>query len=202
MALEGTPPDVDDPNLLPPSEPDRLERITTMLRRVRELKLQAEDYETRRKAANAELFDLTMRQLPELFMAAHTSSHGLLPEGNMPGYVAKLKPFYKANISAEWPPEQQETGFNTLRKIGGGDLIKNTITVTFGKGEDQKALALCQRLLVYDIPYTQGQEVHWGTLTSWLKEQHSKLKREFTSNELEAIGATVGHVVEVKQVKS
>jgi hypothetical protein len=200
--LEGPPPDADDPNLAAPQESDRLERITAMLRRARDLKLLAEDLETRRKAANAELSDLTMRQLPELFMQAHASSVGLPPEGNQPGYEARLKPYYKAVISTEWPPEKQHNGYAVLREIGGADLVRSTVVVEFGKGQDHMANQLIKWLMDVGIPYTRGEAVHWGTLTAWLREQYTKLRREFTLDQLDAIGATVGHVVEVKQVKT
>lgn len=199
--LEGAPPDLDDPTLLQPAQPDRLERITALLRRVRDLRLDAEDWEARRKAANAEINDLTFRQLPELFQQAATTNVGLAPEGNLPGFQATLKPYHKAVISAEWPPEQQEAGYVALRNMGGADLVRNTITVEFARGEDQLADELASYVRSLGLPCQRGQSVHWGTLTSWLKEQCLKFRRDFTRDQLEAIGATVGHVVEVKQVK-
>lgn len=202
MTLEGAPPDADDPNLQAPQEPDRLERVTNMLRRVRDLRLQAEDWEARRKAANTEINDLTFKQLPDLLMQpGMPSSLVLPPEGNLPGFKADLKPYHKAVISAEWPPEKQEAGYTVLRELNGGDLVRNTVTVEFGKGEDSLAWALCQYLERQGFVFSRGQFVPWNTLTSWLREQYLKLKKEFTPAQLEAIGATVGHVVEVKQVK-
>lgn len=200
MMLQDTPPDADDPNLLHVPEQDRLDRLTAMMRRVRELTLDAEEWERRRKAANAELNDLKFRQLPEMFMQAHATSHGLASEGNLPGFQGVLKPYHKAVISAEWPPERQEAGYAALRALGGEDLVRSTVTVEFGRGEDTDALKLCLYLQGEGYEFTRGQSVHWGTLTAWLREQHVKLRREFTREELEAIGATVGHVVEVKQV--
>lgn len=202
MALEGLPPDADDPNLVAPKEPDRLEAITTALRRVRELKLDLEDWERRRKDANIELNELVFRRLPDLFQAAHTTTLGLAPEGNLPGYMAALKPYYKANISAEWPPEQQAAGYATLRELNGADLVRNTVTVEFGRGEDEAATLLTYWLQEHGLLYTRGQAVPWNTLTAWIREQCTKFKREFTREQLEALGATVGHVVEVKPIKS
>lgn len=200
--LEGAPPDLDDPNLLPPTQPDRLERITALLRRVRDLRLDAEDWEARRKVANAEINDLTFRQLPELFQQAATTNVGLAPEGNLPGFQATLKPYHKANISAEWPLEKRIDGFNHLRDMGGADLVRNTIIVEFGRGEDEMALRLADWLIANGMSYTRSMTVPWASLTAWLREQCLKFRRDFTRDQLEAIGATVGHVVEVKQVKS
>jgi len=51
------------------------------------------------------------------------------------GASIEVKPFYGAHI----PPEKQEAAFNWLRENGLGDIIKNDVTVTFGRGEDNKA---------------------------------------------------------------
>ena len=44
--------------------------------------------------------------------------------------------FYSARIT----PDKQELAFNWLRENGLGDIIKNEITVSFGRNEDNKAL--------------------------------------------------------------
>jgi hypothetical protein len=51
------------------------------------------------------------------------------------GESVEVKPFYSASIS----PDVQEKAFEWLRNNGLGDIIKNDITVTFGRGEDNKA---------------------------------------------------------------
>jgi hypothetical protein len=45
------------------------------------------------------------------------------------GTAVEVKPIYGASISAE----RKEEAFNWLRKNGLGDLIKNEVTVSFGK---------------------------------------------------------------------
>src|SRR5210317_1868186 len=61
------------------------------------------------------------------------------------GETVEAGNFYSASIL----PEKQEEAFEWLRNNGRGDIIKNDITVTFGRGEDNKAaeyavLAKCQ----------------------------------------------------------
>ena len=51
------------------------------------------------------------------------------------GESVEIKKVYGASI----PKDQQEAAFNWLRNNGLGDVIKNDITVTFGRGEDNKA---------------------------------------------------------------
>jgi hypothetical protein len=51
------------------------------------------------------------------------------------GESVEVKKIYGASI----PKDQQEAAFEWLRNNGLGDIIKNDITVTFGRGEDNKA---------------------------------------------------------------
>ena len=51
------------------------------------------------------------------------------------GSAVEVKPVYGASI----PAAKKEDAFNWLRKNGLGDLIKNEITVAFGRNEDNKA---------------------------------------------------------------
>ena len=53
------------------------------------------------------------------------------------GESVEIKKIYGASI----PKDQQEAAFTWLRNNGLGDVIKNDITVTFGRGEDNKAAA-------------------------------------------------------------
>jgi len=51
------------------------------------------------------------------------------------GESVEVKKIYGASI----PKDKQELAFEWLRNNGLGDIIKNDITVTFGRGEDNKA---------------------------------------------------------------
>jgi len=51
------------------------------------------------------------------------------------GESVEVTKFYSASI----PDENKEAAFTWLRNNGLGDIIKNDITVTFGRGEDNKA---------------------------------------------------------------
>ena len=51
------------------------------------------------------------------------------------GSAVEVKPVYGASI----PAAKKEDAFTWLRKNGLGDLIKNEITVAFGRNEDNKA---------------------------------------------------------------
>ena len=61
------------------------------------------------------------------------------------GESVEIKKIYGASI----PKDQQDAAFTWLRNNGLGDVIKNDITVTFGRGEDNKAAVIwkpCKRV--------------------------------------------------------
>jgi hypothetical protein len=53
------------------------------------------------------------------------------------GSAVEVKPVYGASI----PVAKKEEAYTWLRENGLGDLIKNEITVAFGRNEDNKAMA-------------------------------------------------------------
>ena len=55
------------------------------------------------------------------------------------GSSVEVKPIYGASI----PIAKREEAFNWLRQNGLGDLIKNEVIVSFGRNEDDKAIAIC-----------------------------------------------------------
>ena len=64
------------------------------------------------------------------------------------GEQVEIKKIYGASI----PKDHQEAAFTWLRNNGLGDVIKNDITVTFGRGEDNKAAVYA------DLAKSQGFE--------------------------------------------
>jgi len=58
------------------------------------------------------------------------------------GSRISAEPFYSARITAQ----NLQTAHEWLRENGHGDIIKNTLTVTFGQGEDVLAKELVDQL--------------------------------------------------------
>ena len=83
------------------------------------------------------------------------------------GASIEVKPFYGASI----PADKQESAFNWLRENGLGDIIKNDVTVTFGRGEDNKAAdyAVLARGQGYEPVQKIG--VHSQTLKAVVRER-------------------------------
>lgn len=61
-----------------------------------------------------------------------------------------------------------------LRDNDFDSIIKNTVTATFKKGEDEKALATYRELLSKGYDAIHKDEVHWQTMKAFLKEQCGK----------------------------
>jgi hypothetical protein len=181
---------------------ERLVRLRAKVARVRDLRVEVAEMAERTREANKELQDLEFRELPDLFQELRLSRLGLDPAGNLPAYDAELKDYFKANIVADWPPEQREAGFAVLVSHGAADLIKNTIVVELGRGDNDTAGLITKFLQAYSIPYNLVPAVAWNTLTAWLKDQVKKKGVTFTTAELDAIGGRVGKVVEAKPRKT
>ena len=83
------------------------------------------------------------------------------------GSAVEVKPIYGASISAE----RKEEAFNWLRINGLGDLIKNEVTVSFGRNEDNKAIAYANLAEENGYQPAQRLKVEPMTLKALVRER-------------------------------
>ena len=83
------------------------------------------------------------------------------------GESVEIKKIYGASI----PPQHQEAAFTWLRENGLGDIIKNDITVTFGRGEDNKASEYATLAQGQGFEPVQKIGVHPQTLKAVVRER-------------------------------
>jgi len=166
--------------------------------RFRDLQATKADLEERLKAVNIEINDMEFGKLVDLMDAARVPSITIEAEGNLPKMQLDIKPYYHANISADWPEDKRRAGFRFLDEDGSGDLIKTEVTTAFARGERDEALKYLEKLRAEGKNATAKENVAWNTLTAWVKEQIEKKNRTFTPEELEALGAKVGRVAKIK----
>ena len=83
------------------------------------------------------------------------------------GASIEVTNFYSARIT----PDKQESAFNWLRENGLGDIIKNDVTVTFGRGEDNKAMAYATLAKGQGYEPVQKIGVHPQTLKAVVRER-------------------------------
>ena len=93
------------------------------------------------------------------------------------GESVEVKPFYYASVSqginetdSDYA-QRKEQAFTWLRNNGLGDIIKNDITVTFGKGEDNKAAQYAVLARGQGFEPVQKVGVHAQTLKAVVRER-------------------------------
>ena len=77
---------------------------------------------------------------------------------------------YFASIKAD----KKEEAYDWLRTAGLGDIVKNEITVRFGKAEDNKAMAYATLARGQGYEPEQKVSVHAGTLRVALEDLHTR----------------------------
>ena len=83
------------------------------------------------------------------------------------GSSVEVKPVYGASI----PSAKKEEAFNWLRNNDLGDLIKNEITVSFGRNEDNKAMAYANLAQGQGFQPVQKLKVEPMTLKALVRER-------------------------------
>ena len=86
------------------------------------------------------------------------------------GSAVEVKPVYGASI----PVAKKEEAFNWLRNNGLGDLIKNEVTVSFGRNEDNKAAEYAVLAQGQGYQPTQKLKVEPMTLKALVRERIEK----------------------------
>ena len=84
-----------------------------------------------------------------------------------------LKYLLKKEFRATVPKDdtKRENALQWLRTNGLGDIIKNNVSVTFGKGEDDKAKQLLDLAAENGYEPQQKSDVSWNTLTALYRER-------------------------------
>ena len=94
------------------------------------------------------------------------------------GESVEIKKIYGASI----PVDKQQEAFTWLRDHDLGDIIKNDITVTFGRGEDNKASEYATLAQGQGFEPVQKIGVHPQTLKAVVRERLESGQQEMTSD--------------------
>lgn len=132
------------------------------------------------------LLKLTDEDLPSA-MAEHNLSKFALQDGT----EITVKPTYGASIKVA----NREKAFQWLREHNYGDIIKNTVSVSFGQGEDVRANELISSLRTQHFAPTQEESVHANTLKAWVRERIENGQKI----DMELFGVYVGQRAVVKK---
>jgi len=140
------------------------------------------------KEKKRELLKLTDEDLPSMLQEIGLSEFKLED-----GSQVTIKPTYGASIKVEERPQAYEW----LRENGYDDIIKNTVTCAFGRGEDDNASAFAALAEKEGFIPSQKEEIHSSTLRAFIKERVEN-GDEFPS---ELFGAYVGQRAVIKRSK-
>ena len=134
-----------------------------------------EDYRTK----------LSEEVLPSLF-----SEVGLSELKLSDGRKIKVSEYYRAAIKVE----NREAAYAWMRNNGFGDLVKNQVTCSFGRNEDEKASKLVSDLNERGYESAQREWVEPSTLRAFVREQY-EAGREIP---MDLLGAYIGHKTTIK----
>jgi len=85
------------------------------------------------------------------------------------GSKVSVKKEFRATVPKD--DVKREAALQWLRTNGLGDIIKNNVSVTFGKGEDDKAKQLLDLAAENGYEPQQKSDVSWNTLTALYRER-------------------------------
>ena len=134
---------------------DQVEKLESLQKR---LELQEENIKNTKK----QLEHLSGEVIPTMM-----SEMGLSHLKLMDGSSVDVKPFYSANITVA----NKEKAFKWLRDNGLGDIIKNEISVSFGRNEDNKAADYAELAKGQGFEPTQKLKVEPMTLKALVRER-------------------------------
>ena len=125
---------------------------------------QIAELEDKLKAKKAEADDISSRVIPELLQ-----EQGLQEIKLADGSKVSVKKKFRATLSKD--DLKRESAYQWLRDQGLGDIIKNNVTVSFGKGEDNKANQMMDLAVANGFTPQQKSDVAWNTLTALYEER-------------------------------
>ena len=116
------------------------------------------------KNKKAEADDIGSRVIPELL-----AEQGLSEIKLSDGSKVSVRKEFRAMVPKD--DLKGETALQWLRDQGLGDIIKNNVTVSFGKGEDNKAEQLLRLAADNGFEPQQKSDVAWNTLSALYQER-------------------------------
>ena len=120
--------------------------------------------EEKLKAKKEERDDISSRVIPELL-----AEQGLQEIKLADGSKVSVKKEFRATLPKD--EIRREAAYQWLRDQNLGDIIKNIVTVSFGKGEDNKANQLVDLAVANGFTPQQKSDVAWNTLTALYEER-------------------------------
>ena len=141
---------------------DNIQSLADQVERLEQLQRSIENQEESLKSSKKKLEHISGEVIPTMM-----SEMGLSHLKLMDGSSVDVKPNYSASISVA----NKEKAFNWLRNNGLGDIIKNEISVSFGRNEENKAADYANLAQERGYQPTQKLKVEPMTLKALVRER-------------------------------
>ena len=141
---------------------DNIQSLADQVQRLESMQQQFEIQEEALKEKKKQIEHLSGEVIPTMM-----SEMGLSHLKLMDGSSVDVKPNYSANITIA----NREAAFNWLRNNGLGDIIKNEISVSFGRNEDNKASSYADLARSQGLEPQQKLKVEPMTLKALVRER-------------------------------
>jgi hypothetical protein len=162
-----------------------LSSVGALAKRAKELEKEIEEIETTLNERKSQYRKLLEETIPAMLQELGLSKFSMTD-----GSEIVVKPFYSASI----PEGKRAQAYEWLREHGYDDIIKNTVSVRFGRNEDQLCDTLLNQLRGQNYPVEQTQKIEPQTLKAWVREQVER-GSEFPT---ELFGVYVGQKATIK----
>ena len=141
---------------------DNIQSLADQVERLEKMNRGIEKTEESLKEQKKQKDHVSMEVIPTLM-----SEMGLAELKLVDGSMVTVKPNYSASITVA----NREAAFNWLRNNGLGDIIKNEISVSFGRNEDNKAADYATLAQERGFQPTQKLKVEPMTLKALVRER-------------------------------
>ena len=139
-----------------------VDKLAAKIKNLQTLENEVDTLENRLKSTKRDLETLSGDIIPTMM-----TEMGLTQLKLMDGSSVDVKPYYAANISLK----NREAAYSWLRSNDLGDIIKNEITVSFGRDEDNKATTYVNLARGQGYQPTQKLKVEPMTLKALVRER-------------------------------
>lgn len=160
-------------------------QLSDLVRKLRNVESQISDAEQHLKALKSEKHKLSVENIPALMDEMGVERL------DVDGVTVTRKMMVHASI----PVDRREEAYAWLRSEGLDDIIKNDVTLSFGKGEDNMAGDVVGMLRERGFDPDTKTHIHPSTLKAFVKERVTDGK----PIDLDMFGAFIANAAEIKR---
>ena len=171
---------------LDPQNSQKMRSMAELARAIRNKETEIDDLESMLKEKKEQLRRQSEEDLPSMMAELGINSFELDD-----GSRVTVKDLYGGHISLA----NKDAAYLWLRDNGFDDIIKNTLSIVFGRGEDQKADHFMKILEGYGLLPEKKEGVHPSTLKGWVRER----MESGDSFPMDLFGAFVGQRAVIKR---